>query len=111
MNNTGNNKNTGYLVVVLLFVGMTAYSNAMKDLAEIQRLTLNASRLIAGWSNTAAPAEIPPPPVKLETCESRKPAAPVDLPWLAGVEETTEPSAAAPVRSQQNERRVQAKPA
>ena len=89
---SGNNKNTGYLVVALLLVGLTAYSNAVKELTQIHQLTLGAGRLIAQWSSETVPAEIPPvaptvikPTVlKVETCESRRPLEPVveptDLP-------------------------------
>ena len=79
MNNTGrNSKNTGYLVALLLVVGLTAFSNSMKELAEIHRFTLDTSRLIAqSFVPADMPAEIPQTPLtplivaKLESCESK----------------------------------------
>jgi len=79
MNSAGNNKKTGYLVIALLLVGLTAYSNAVKELTEIQRLTAGATQLIAQWSTETVPAGIPAIPqtqilqtiIKHETCESR----------------------------------------
>jgi hypothetical protein len=83
MNNTGNKK-SGYLVALLLMVGLVAFSNSMRELAEIHRCTLDTSRLIAQYM---APAEIPQIPqtpqaaqvpqivlAKLESCESRQAA-------------------------------------
>ena len=113
MNSAGNNKKAGYLVIALLLVGLTAYSNAVKDLTEIQRLALGANQLIAQWSTETVPAEIPsipqtqiPPPqipqaiAKLETCESRLHRA--------------TPSVVAPVRLQEkvetSKRSVRVKP-
>ena len=95
MNNTGrNSKNTGYLVALLLVVGLTAFSNSMKELAEIHRFTLDTSRLIA---QTFVPAEIPQTPqaplivARLESCENK--AAPsVEIPSLEDVKVTTEPA-------------------
>ena len=49
MNNTGRNKNTGYLVALLLVVGLTAFSNSMRELAEIHQFTLDTSRLLAQY--------------------------------------------------------------
>ena len=118
MNNTGRNRQTGYLVALLLVVGLTAFSNSMRELSEIQQFTLDASRLIAQY---VAPAEIPQTPqipqvvvAKLESCDSH--AAPSDeLPWLEDVQGITEPGgiAAAPARRmgvERVERRVRIKP-
>ena len=87
MNSAGNNKKTGYLVIALLLVGLTAYSNAVKELTEIQRLTAGASQFIAQWSTETVPAEIPRIPqtetlqtvVKLDTCQSKLPAVAVNV--------------------------------
>ena len=115
MNNTGRHSDkSGYLVTMLLVVGLSAFSHSMKELTEIHHLTLDASRLIAQWSGNVTPAEIPQTPVhvvkieKHESCESRQSAASVELPWL---NESREPSAVAPGRPQQSkvqkiERRV-----
>ena len=106
MKSTGRHgENSGYLVILLLVVGLTAFSQSMKELAEIHQLTLDASRLVAQWSGNIAPAEIPQTPVKivkiekLESCESKQSAASVELPWLN--EAPAAPSAVAPGRAQQ----------
>jgi hypothetical protein len=105
MNNTGrHSEKSGYLVILLLVVGLTAFSHSMKELTEIHHLTVDASRLIAQWSGNVTPVEVPQTPVqivkveKLESCESRQAAASVELPWLN--ETQTEPSAVAPGRTQ-----------
>jgi hypothetical protein len=103
MNSTGQNREkTGYRVVLLLVVGLTAFSSAMKELNQIQQFTLDASRLIAQWSEQIAPTEIQPTVVKLETCDSNLPPQQslpsVELPWL---DRETVSSAVAPVRVQQ----------
>ena len=60
MNNTGRHgEKSGYLVIMLLMVGLTGFSHSMKELTEIQQLTLDASRLVAQWSGNVTPAEIP----------------------------------------------------
>ena len=92
MNNTGrHSENSGYLVIALLVVGLTAFSHSMKELTEIQQLTLDASRLVAQWSGNVTPAEIPQIPQipqtaqtivrveKLETCASKQAAAAVKI--------------------------------
>jgi hypothetical protein len=87
MNSTGrNNDKTGYLVILLLVVGLTAFSNSMKELAQIHEVTVDAGRLVAQWSNNIAPAEVPQMPeipqaaltpqdppvvVKLNRCQSK----------------------------------------
>lgn len=99
MNGTGrHNKNSGYLVILLLLVGLTSFSHTMKELTEIHQLTWEASRLIAQWSGDVKPAEIRQTLVKvekLESCESKQSAATVELPWLK------EASAAVSNRTQQ----------
>jgi len=104
MNNTGRHSDkSGYLVIMLLVVGLTAFSYSMKELTEIHQLTLDASRLVAQWSGNVTPVEIPQTPQiaqtvvrieKHESCQSKQSAPAVELPWL------TAPSAVAPVRTQ-----------
>src|SRR6185503_3028926 len=110
MKNTGrHSKNSGYLVILLLVVGLTAFSHSMKELTEIHQLTADASRLVAQWSGDITPAEIPQTPVtvvrveKLESCESSRQSAPsIELPWLNETpERQTVPSAVAPGRPRQ----------
>ena len=109
MNNTGrHSEKSGYLVIMLLVVGLTAFSHSMKELTEIHQLTLDASRLVAQWSGNVTPAEIPQIPqvaqtvVKIEkheSCQSKQSEPAVELPWL------TAPAPVAPVRKQiKNER-------
>ena len=92
MKNTGrHSEKSGYLVILLLVVGLTAFSHSMKELTEIHQLTLDASRLVAQWSGNVTPAEIPQIPqvaqtiVRIEkhqSCESKQSAPAVELPWL-----------------------------
>lgn len=107
MSTRRHSENSGYLVILLLVVGLTAFSHSMKELTEIHQLTVDASRLVAQWSGDFTPAEIPQTVVKiekLESCESRKQSAPsVELPWLNETPEPqTAPSAVTPVRPRQN---------
>ena len=100
MNNTGNKK-SGYLVALLLVVGLAAFSNSMRELADIHRFTLDTSRLIAQY---IVPAEIPQIPeipqvvvAKLNTCQSRQAVPTVDVEWLEDVEGITAPGVQATV--------------
>ena len=110
MNSTGNKK-SGYLVALLLVVGLAAFSNSMRELAEIQQFTLDTSRLIAQY---IAPAETPQIPqvvvAKLNSCERRQAVPSVGL----DVEGLTEPVQAAvpapPVKVQRVVARVASKP-
>lgn len=105
MKSTGrHSENSGYLVILLLVVGLTAFSHSMKELTEIHQLTWDASRLVAQWSGNVTPIEIPQIPqtrqtiVKIEkheSCDSQQQSAPaVELPWL------NRPSAEPPSRTQ-----------
>lgn len=88
--------NTGYRVILLLVVGLTAFSSAMKELNQVQQLSLEASQLIAQWFDKVAPIEVPSTAVvKLESCEIKQSTPSVELPWLANVadEDATEPPA------------------
>ena len=87
MNSTGqNNEKASYRIILLLVVGLTAFSSAMKELNQIQELGLDASRLIAQWSATISPVEVPQAPapmlVKDESCEIKQSTPSVELPWL-----------------------------
>ena len=80
MNTTGNKK-SGYLVALLLVVGLMAFSNSMRELAEIHSFTLDTSRLIAQYIVPAETPQIPELPrvpqvviAKLESCETRQAA-------------------------------------
>ena len=91
MNSTGrNSEKSGYLVIMLLVVGLTAFSHSMKELTEIHQLTLDASRLVAQWSGNVTPVEVPQIPQipqvaqtvvrieKHESCESKQSARAVE---------------------------------
>jgi hypothetical protein len=123
MNSTGqNNEKTGYLVIVLLVVGLTAFSNSMKELAQIHELTVDAGRLIAQWSNDIAPAEIPQIPAipqvpetlqapqvvaRINRCQSKQSAPSVELPWLSHEQESaSEPAPTQKRTVEKVERRV-----
>ena len=118
MNNTGrNSKNTGYLVALLLVVGLAGFSNSMRELAEIHQFTLDTSRLIA---QSFVPAEIPQTPqvplivAKLESCESKNVPS-VEIPALEDAEDVTEPEVKVASRAPQVEvlkveRRARIKP-
>jgi hypothetical protein len=89
-------------VILLLVVGLTAFSHSMKELTDIHHVTLDASRVMAQWSGNVTPAEVPPVQVariekieKIQSCESRHSAAVVELPSL------TEPNAVAPGRTRE----------
>lgn len=106
MNSTGRqSEKSGYLVILLLLVGLTAFSHSMKELTEIHQLTVDASRLMAQWSGNVSPAEIPQTQQaivrieKIESCKSKQSAPSVELPWLD--EAPTVPSAVAPGRTRQ----------
>ena len=87
------NDKASYRIILLLVVGLTAFSSAMKELNQIQQLSLDASRLMAQWSGTIVPVEVPqtpPPPmmdklVKTESCEMKQSTPSVELPWLTHV--------------------------
>lgn len=96
MNNTG--EKTGYRVLLLLVVGLTAFSSSMKELSQVQQFTVDAGRFIAQLSEKIAPAEPVQTVVKVETCnrnmQLEQSAPAIELPWLEDVD--SEPSAVAP---------------
>ena len=68
-----------YRVILLLVVGLTAFSSAMKELNMLREFTRDASGLVASLSNAVAPAhpaeklvpvEVPRTAVRLESCET-----------------------------------------
>jgi hypothetical protein len=84
-------------VIILLVVGLVAFSSAMKELNQLQQFTLDTGRLIAQWSEKVAPAEVPHTTevqqtvVKLDSCEIKQSAPSVELPWLAHSDQKTSP--------------------
>ena len=94
MNSTGQNKqNSGYKAILLLVVGLTAFSSAMKELNQLRQFALGASQFVAEWSDKFYPvqdvppvpqtAEIQQPAIEVETCELKQSLPPVELPWLS----------------------------
>ena len=94
MNTTGQNRqNSGYKVLLLLVVGLTAFSSTMKELSQLHHFALDASHLIAELSDKFYPAqavpsipqtaEIQQTTIKVETCELKQSLPSVELPWLS----------------------------
>ena len=80
MNSRGNK------VILILVVGLAAFTSAMKELNEVRKFGLEASEFIAQWSEKLTPAEVPPVVVaKLETCKSKQSVPVVEIPWLENV--------------------------
>lgn len=110
MNSTGRHgEKSAYLVILLLVVGLTAFSHSVKELTEIHHLTLDASRLIAQWSGNVTPVELPQTHTetivkiqKPKSCESKQSALSLELPWLEETPKSTVPSALAPGRRPQS---------
>src|SRR5687768_10904082 len=84
-----------YRVILLLVVGLTAFSSAMKELNLLREFSRDTSNLVASLSNAVAPevpevvvpAEIPQVPEPVEVCESShilETAEPVDHLQLGG---------------------------
>jgi hypothetical protein len=97
----------GYKAILILVVGLTAFSSAMKELNQIREFGAGVNQFVAEWSEKLAPAEVPSavPPVviaQLDKCQNKVSAPVVELPWLehvADTDETTdieEPAAAPP---------------
>lgn len=91
MNGVGQSgERKSYRVILLLVVGLTAFSSAMKELNLLREFSRDTSDMVASWSRAVAPqapqevvvpAEIPPVPETVEICESShaESAEPVEL--------------------------------
>ncbi|HET8783196.1 MAG TPA: hypothetical protein VFM63_12310 [Pyrinomonadaceae bacterium] len=91
MNGVGQSgERKSYRVILLLVVGLTAFSSAMKELNLLREFSRDTSDMVASWSRAmtpqappevVVPAEIPPVPETVEICESShaEPAEPVEL--------------------------------
>jgi hypothetical protein len=91
MNGVGQSgERKSYRVILLLVVGLTAFSSAMKELNLLREFSRDTSDMVASWSRAVTPqappeivvpAEIPPVPETVEICESShsEPAEPVEL--------------------------------
>lgn len=93
MGQSGDGKS--YRVILLLMVGLAAFSSAMKELNQVREFTREASDLVASWSKAVepapavdrvAPVEIPRTAARLEVCENSQAADAAAAPLQAGVE-------------------------
>lgn len=95
-----NGEKAGYKVILLLVVGLAAFSSAMKELNQLQQFTLDGSRLMVQLAQTFGPREVPQAPQKIEvpqtpeiehlvmapgSCNSQQSKPSVELPWLSEV--------------------------
>lgn len=86
----------GYKAILILVVGLTALSSAVKELNQILEFGAEASQFVAVWSAKLTPVEVSPaavPPIvvaKLERCGSKQSEPSVELPWLEHVADTEE---------------------
>jgi len=72
MNSTGQHgEKTGYRIILLLVVGLAAFSSAMKELNQLQQIGLEASRLASEWSGMMIPGREVPPAVTRPTIETK----------------------------------------
>ena len=66
MNNIQSNQSgekKSYRVLLLLIVGLAAFSSAMNELNQLQNFTLEASKLVASLSETVMPSASASSPV------------------------------------------------
>ena len=83
MQNTGQgSEKKSYPVILLLVVGLAAFSSAMKELNQVRDFTVEASNLVAQWKEAIAPAD-PLVTVSVETCQNSKTLLPPPLPLPA----------------------------
>ena len=133
MQNTGQaSEKKSYRVILLLVVGLAAFSSAMKELNQVRDMTVEASNLVAQWKDALAPADpmvtlsvetcqnsrtlVPPPPLQalppLPPAPVQSDAVDVGVPEAPPAPEVAQPAAPAPpaVREAPKPRRV-ARPA
>ena len=71
MQNTGQgSEKRSYRVILLLIVGLAAFSSAMKELNQVHQLTLETGQLVARWTDML-PADQNEMVVKADTCDSK----------------------------------------
>jgi hypothetical protein len=96
MQNAGQvSEKKSYRVILLLVVGLAAFSSAMKELNQVRDLTLQTSELLAQWSGVVMPEDQTPMLAKVETCENTRipvpPLPPVPVvPTLPAIEPVDE---------------------
>ena len=74
MNNIQSNQSgekKSYRVLLLLIVGLAAFSSAMNELNQLQNFTLEAGKLVASWSETVMPTARASSPVVTASCVDR----------------------------------------
>ena len=83
MKNTGQaSEKKSYRVILLLVVGLAAFSSAMKELNQVRDMTVEASNLVAQARDAFAPAD-PMVTVSVETCQNSKVLVPPPPPVMA----------------------------
>jgi hypothetical protein len=72
MNNTPNQtgERKSYRVLLLLVVGLAAFSSAMNELNQLYSFTMETGKLIASWSDTVVPIASASSPVVSNSCAS-----------------------------------------
>ena len=71
MQDTGqSSEKKSYRVLLLLIVGLAAFSSAMKELNKVQELTLQTGQLVAQWTDSLT-TEKNEMLVKVQTCDSK----------------------------------------
>ena len=76
-----------YRVILLLAVGLTAFSSAMKELNLLREFSRDTSNMVASWSHAltpetpqvVVPVAVPAPVEKVEVCESSHQVNQVEL--------------------------------
>jgi hypothetical protein len=72
MNKTGQtNEKKSYRVILLLAIGLAAFSSAMKELNQIQSFTIETGRLITEWSSAIVPTASAGTLIVVETCTDK----------------------------------------
>ena len=73
MQNTGlGSEKRSYRVILLLIVGLAAFSSAMKELNQVHELTLQTGQLVAQWTRSL-PNDRNEMLVQVDTCDSKIP--------------------------------------
>ncbi len=71
--NQGSDKKS-YRVLLLLVVGLAAFTTSMKELNQVQDLTLQTTKLVAQWKEALAPSD--EMTVRVETCQNSRTVSP-----------------------------------
>lgn len=72
MQNTGQgSEKRSYRVILLLIVGLAAFSSAMKELNQVHQLTLDTGKLVARWTDMLPTTDQNEMLVQVQTCDSK----------------------------------------